>query len=136
MERLPDLRFCFAHAGGSFIPTIGRVQHGFDCRPDLVAVDNAVPPRDYLGRFWVDSATHDPQLLRYILEVIGDEKVCLGTDSPLPAWRSGDRQVYSGEMGLPASTLEKYSTKTPLTGCMESRRAVGLLVRAYSVLSF
>ena len=43
-ERLPALRVNFAHAGGSFLPTIGRIQHVFDCRPDLVAIDNPVDP--------------------------------------------------------------------------------------------
>lgn len=106
MERLPKLRFCFAHAGGSFIPTIGRIQHGFECRPDLVAIDNNVPPRHYLGKFWVDSATHDPQLLRYVLDVIGEDKVCLGTDYPFPL---GDLEIgaFIERMGLPQQTVEK-----------------------------
>ncbi|MDZ7645752.1 MAG: amidohydrolase family protein [Cytophagales bacterium] len=49
-ERLPDLRVMFAHAGGSFLPTIGRIEHGFNCRPDLVAIDNNENPRKYLGK--------------------------------------------------------------------------------------
>jgi aminocarboxymuconate-semialdehyde decarboxylase len=105
MERLPKLRFCFAHAGGAFIPTIGRIQHGFECRPDLVAIDNTVAPRDYLGRFWVDSATHDPKLLRYILDAIGDERVCLGTDYPFPL---GDLEIgaFIEKMDLSKQTME------------------------------
>ena len=53
-------------------------------RPDLVAMDNAVNPRDYLGRFWVDSVTHDPQALKYLMDVVGSENVMLGTDYPFP----------------------------------------------------
>jgi aminocarboxymuconate-semialdehyde decarboxylase len=34
-ERLPDLRVMFAHAGGSFLPTIGRIEHGFQLPPRL-----------------------------------------------------------------------------------------------------
>jgi aminocarboxymuconate-semialdehyde decarboxylase len=84
MERLPDLRVCLAHAGGSFVPTIGRIKHGFECRPDLVAIDNAISPEKYLSRFWYDSATHDPQLLQYISDVVGADRICLGTDYPFP----------------------------------------------------
>jgi len=51
LERLPRLRIAFAHGGGAFPGTLGRIEHGFECRPDLVAVDNPVPPRAYLGRF-------------------------------------------------------------------------------------
>jgi len=113
MERLPKLRFCFAHAGGSFLPTIGRVQHGFDCRPDLVAIDNARPPRHYLGKFWVDSATHDPALLRYVLETAGEDKVCLGSDYPFPL---GDLEIGASieKMNLPESTVEKIFYKNTL----------------------
>jgi aminocarboxymuconate-semialdehyde decarboxylase len=54
-EQFPKLRVAFAHGGGSFPFTLGRIQHGFDVRPDLCAVDNAVEPRKYLGHFWLDS---------------------------------------------------------------------------------
>lgn len=84
LERLPDLRVCFSHAGGSFLPTLGRIEHGFNCRPDLVAVDNNVNPRDYLGKFWVDCITHDIDLLKYILNLQGSKRVCLGSDYPFP----------------------------------------------------
>ncbi len=43
LERLPSLRIGFAHAGGSFPGTFGRISHGFVARPDLVAVANPVP---------------------------------------------------------------------------------------------
>lgn len=83
-ERLGDLRVCFAHGGGSFPFTIGRIEHGFNVRPDLVALRNRVNPRDYIGRFWVDSVTHDAQALAYLIEVIGEDRVALGTDYPFP----------------------------------------------------
>ena len=39
-EKFPKLRVAFAHGGGSFPYTIGRIEHGFDVRPDLVQIDN------------------------------------------------------------------------------------------------
>ncbi len=83
-ERLPKLRVLFAHGGGAFPATVGRIAHGFDVRPDLCAVDNAISPRDYLGRFYVDSLVHDEAMLRYTLELLGDDKVALGSDYPFP----------------------------------------------------
>lgn len=83
-ERLPKLRVCFAHGGGAFPATIGRIEHGFLMRPDLVAVDNPVNPRQYLGRFYVDSVVHDPLALKYLLDVMGHNAVALGTDYPFP----------------------------------------------------
>jgi aminocarboxymuconate-semialdehyde decarboxylase len=103
-ERLPDLRVCFAHAGGSFIPTIGRLEHGFHCRPDLVAIDNPINPRDSFGRFWVDSITHDAELTRYILDKIGPEKMMLGSDYPFPL---GDLEIGAYLESMPLSEKEK-----------------------------
>src|SRR5665213_974384 len=45
LERLPNLRVAFAHGGGTFPATIGRIVHGFETRPDLCAIDNKVNPR-------------------------------------------------------------------------------------------
>ncbi len=84
LERLPDLRIGFAHGGGSFPGTVGRVQHGFDVRPDLCAIDNKVPPRDYLGRFYVDSLVHDPDCLRALIGLVGADRIALGSDYPFP----------------------------------------------------
>lgn len=113
-ERFPRIRFNFAHAGGSFLTTIGRIEHGYHCRPDLVAIDNPKNPRDYIGHFWVDSATHDPQLLRYILELMPAEKISLGTDYPFPL---GDLKVgeFIRDMRLPAETQEQIFWKSAVS---------------------
>ena len=83
-ERLPNLRVAFAHGGGSFPATIGRVQHGFDVRPDLCAVDSTINPKDYLGKFWVDSLVHDPDALDFLMKKVGEDKIALGSDYPFP----------------------------------------------------
>jgi aminocarboxymuconate-semialdehyde decarboxylase len=83
-EKLPKLRVAFAHGGGSFPATVARIQHGFEVRPDLCAVDNNVAPKEYLGRFWLDSLVHDPVMLQYLVDLVGAEKVALGTDYPFP----------------------------------------------------
>jgi aminocarboxymuconate-semialdehyde decarboxylase len=83
-ERFPNLRIAFAHGGGSFPYTIGRIEHGFDVRPDLVQTDNQVNPRNYLGKFWVDSLVHDKSTLQYLREAVSDDKICLGSDYPFP----------------------------------------------------
>lgn len=105
LERLPKLRVNFSHAGGSFIPTLGRIEHGFNCRPDLVAIDNPINPRDYLGKFWVDSITHDPALLAYILAHQGSNRITLGSDYPFPL---GDLEIgaYIEKMGLDDQVVE------------------------------
>ena len=83
-ERLPNLRVAFAHGGGAFPVTSGRIQHGYNVRPDLCAVDNQVDPENYLGRFWVDSLVHDADTLDFLLDKIGPDRIALGTDYPFP----------------------------------------------------
>ena len=83
-ERLPNLKVVFAHGGGSFPATIGRIEHGFNVRPDLCAVDNPINPREYLGKFYLDSLVHDPKVLDYIIDLMGEDKIALGTDYPFP----------------------------------------------------
>lgn len=83
-ERLPKLRVAFAHGGGSFPATIGRIEQGFLARPDLTAVDNNVNPKKYLGKFWLDSLTHDADMLNHLVKLVGANRVALGTDYPFP----------------------------------------------------
>ncbi len=84
MEKFPKLRFAFAHGGGSFPATIGRIEHGYNVRPDLCAKDNAINPRDYIGKFWIDGLVHDPKALDYIVDVMGKNNICMGSDYPFP----------------------------------------------------
>lgn len=83
-ERFPKLRFAFAHGGGSFPANIGRIDRGFEVRPDLTAIDNQVNPSEYLGHFYVDSLIHDEKFLKYVIDLIGEDKICMGSDYPFP----------------------------------------------------
>ncbi len=84
LERLPNLRICFAHGGGSFPATLGRIDHGFNVRPDLCAVDNPHSPRKYLNKMYFDSLVHEPAKLDYLIKLVGADQVALGTDYPFP----------------------------------------------------
>ncbi|MBS0574898.1 MAG: amidohydrolase [Proteobacteria bacterium] len=121
LERLPKLKVCFAHGGGAFPYTIGRIEHGFKMRPDLVATDNPRNPREYLPRMYFDSWVADDRALRYLLDTVGVERVMMGTDYPFPLGEQqpgsyidglglddgGKARLYHGTalewLGLPAS---------------------------------
>jgi aminocarboxymuconate-semialdehyde decarboxylase len=83
-EKLSTLRIAFAHGGGAFPGLIGRIEHGFESRPDLVAIHNNVNPRDYLGKFYFDSLVHDPHMLDFLIKLVGEDRICLGSDYPFP----------------------------------------------------
>lgn len=95
LDKIPNLRIAFAHGGGSFPGTIGRIEHGFNVRPDLCAIDNPNNPRDYLAhtdangnaqpaKVYVDSLVHDPSALDHLIGMFGAERIALGSDYPFP----------------------------------------------------
>jgi aminocarboxymuconate-semialdehyde decarboxylase len=84
LERIPgSLKICFAHGGGSFAWLLGRVDNAWRQR-DIVRQDCPQLPSSYARRFHVDSAVFDPGALRLLTEVMGVERVMLGSDSPFP----------------------------------------------------
>jgi aminocarboxymuconate-semialdehyde decarboxylase len=93
LERLPNLRIAFAHGGGSFPATIGRIEHGFNVRPDLCAIDNPHSPRRYLGRIYFDSLVHEPAKLDYLLKLVGADQIMLGSDYPFPLGEEAPGQL-------------------------------------------
>jgi aminocarboxymuconate-semialdehyde decarboxylase len=93
LERIPDsLKICFAHGGGSFAFGLGRVDNAWRHR-DIVRQDCPNLPSSYARRFFVDSAVFDPGALRLLTEVMGAERIMLGSDSPFPL---GEQRIGSG----------------------------------------
>jgi aminocarboxymuconate-semialdehyde decarboxylase len=109
----PKLKVAFAHGGGSFPLTIGRIEHGFNVRPDLVAVDNNSSPREYIGQFWIDSLVHDPKAMQFILDVMGEDKICLGSDYPFPLGEEHPGKLIE-DMGLQKELKEKLLYRNAL----------------------
>ena len=113
LERLPNLKICFAHGGGAFPATLGRVEHGFNVRPDLCAVDNEHNPRDYLGRFYVDALVHDEDMLRYMMKLMGVNTIAMGSDYPFPLGEQIPGQLIES-MNLPPEIAERLLSGTAL----------------------
>merc|ERR1719396_49626 len=83
-DRLPDsLRICFAHGGGAFPALLGRMDNAW--RERSIARGKAErPPREYMGRFYVDSAVFDANVLRLLVDTVGADRILLGSDYPFP----------------------------------------------------
>jgi len=113
-EQFPRLKVCFAHGGGSFPYTAGRIAHGYDVRPDLCATQSQVSPRDQLGRFWCDSLVHDPRALELLVEVVGGDRVILGTDYPFPLG-----ELQPGKLIRESAFGEDLKTKLRFTNALE-----------------
>ncbi|CEJ56154.1 hypothetical protein PMG11_02374 [Penicillium brasilianum] len=114
LVRHPKLRFCFAHAGGAYLPLLGRIQHGYDCRPDLVAHrSEGVSPQEYLEshqhNIWIDSLVHDPDLLQLICKKIGPDRIVMGSDYPFPL---GEMPNPGEMLSCDAKVGELFSSET------------------------
>jgi aminocarboxymuconate-semialdehyde decarboxylase len=116
-ERFPKLRVAFAHGGGGFPFTTGRIEHAFHVRPDLVAVDNGINPRSYLARgdkparFYVDSLVHDADALKFLLKLFGTQRVALGSDYPFPLGEAKPGQLIES-MKLSAQEIAQLFSGT------------------------
>lgn len=89
-EKLPrSLRICFAHGGGSFAYLLGRADNAWHHR-DIIRKDSPHPPSHYVDRFYCDSAVFDERALRLLVDVMGEERVVVGTDYPFPL---GEQQL-------------------------------------------
>jgi aminocarboxymuconate-semialdehyde decarboxylase len=81
LDRHPALKVVLVHAGGFMPYQIGRLNHGFRVREET-SVSIASPPSSYLRRFWYDTITHASLPLKFLIELVGYDRVVLGTDLP------------------------------------------------------
>lgn len=114
LERLPKLRIAFAHGGGAFPGTVGRIAHGFHVRPDLCAIDNDKNPRHYLQRLYFDSLVHDADALRYLIQLAGAERIALGSDYPFPLGESEPGALIDSLTDLPIAARQRMLAGTAL----------------------
>ena len=80
-DRHPALKVVLVHAGGFMPYQIGRLDHGFRVRKET-SVAIASPPSTYLRRFWYDTITHAAIPLKFLIGLVGADRVVLGTDLP------------------------------------------------------
>jgi len=113
LERLPRLRVLCAHGGGAFPFTLGRIEHGFRVRPDLVATHNPVPPSHYLNRLYFDTLVHDARALRWLLDAPGPERLAMGSDYPFPLGEAHPGALIRS-LALPPATQDRLLCGTAL----------------------
>jgi aminocarboxymuconate-semialdehyde decarboxylase len=80
MDAFPKLEVFLPHAGGTFPWLVGRLQAGIRLSPELKHMKK--PAEDYLRRFHYDLITHDPVLMRNLIDRVGVDRIVTGTDFP------------------------------------------------------
>jgi aminocarboxymuconate-semialdehyde decarboxylase len=110
LERLPQLRICFAHGGGAFPAALGRLDHGHRVRAEAQKFI-ARPPSHYAKRLYFDTLTHDASLLAFNLEKFGAERIMIGSDYPFDMGVEHPLAQLDG-VTLSAADLDNITYKT------------------------
>ena len=124
-DRLPPtLRIGFAHGGGSFAFLLGRLENAWRHHP-VARGKCEHPPSHYVNRFYVDSAVFDARSLQLLVEVMGEERVLLGSDYPFPLGEHGIGSLVRGS-GLPEAAKQKilFSNEQQFLGISDEDKKV------------
>lgn len=102
-EKYPNLRLCLAHGGGLLPYNIWRLDHAYSQRAQL---RKSIPwrPSQYLRQMLFDSIVHSPVALQFLIQVVGPDRVVIGTDYPMGM---GDREAVSKIMSLSSISAEE-----------------------------
>lgn len=97
LDKFPNLEIVLPHSGGCFPYIAGRVERG------LVAKKFKLPRpfREYIRRFHYDTLTFYPETLRFLIDLVGPDRVVIGTDN-YAAMDVGEPNALVEQIGLSA----------------------------------
>ena len=78
LDAFPELDFMLPHAGGTFPWLIGRYDRGVEVRKELAHMKQ--PASAYLRRFYYDTISHEPRIIRFLIDLVGADRVVVGSD--------------------------------------------------------
>lgn len=102
-EKYPNLRLCLSHGGGLLAFNIWRLDHAYGQRPELRS-NISKKPSHYLQTLYFDSIVHSVSALQYLIQVVGADRVVVGTDYPMAM---GDPEPVSKIKQLNLSDQER-----------------------------
>lgn len=99
LDELAELKICLAHGGGFAPYQIGRLVHGHAVRPEAKRF-SSTSPRQLLRRLYFDSLVFEPQALRYLIDLVGADHICIGTDSPFDMSDPNPQETIASTPGI------------------------------------
>jgi aminocarboxymuconate-semialdehyde decarboxylase len=105
LDRFPDLELVLVHGGGCVPFLAGRLQRGYDARPEPKS-RGAGAPLDYLRRFHYDTLVFLPPAVKYVVELVGADRVVLGSDYPFDVGDPEPLRVVR-EAGLDSDAVDQ-----------------------------
>jgi aminocarboxymuconate-semialdehyde decarboxylase len=122
-DRFPNLIIKVPHAGGFLPYQIERFQHAADFRPEPRSKGFKGRPVDILKRLYYDTITFSPATLRYLIDLVGVERLMLGSDYPFEMGDPDPVASVSAVADGPArekvlgGTVQKIMCLNPACGC-------------------
>ncbi len=81
-EELPEIKLVLLHGGGYLPFYASRADHTWEVRPEARAAIPDHAPSHYMKRLYYDTMVFQPLYLRHLIEVVGVDRVMIGTDYP------------------------------------------------------
>jgi len=99
LDACPNLKVCIAHGGGPACYAMGRIDRGWENggRRHLPQA-----PSTYQRRLYYDTVVGSEEVLRFLLDRVGSDRVVLGSDWPFVPWHPS-----------PVTWLQGLKTITP-----------------------
>lgn len=104
LERWPNLKLVFAHAGGVFPYIHGRMDHGYQVRETECRAAIPRSPSEYMKQLYFDSIAFSPRTLRFLTDLVGVDHIVIGSDYPFDM---GPVQPAGEVLDNPALTAEE-----------------------------
>jgi aminocarboxymuconate-semialdehyde decarboxylase len=119
--KCPDLRISFSHAAGGFPLMLPRAQYFWGGAwneepvvPDrAIAHDDGPSPIEYARRFYYDSLVFDRRAIRYLIDLLGHDRLLVGSDFPAMPREDPAGRTLRG-MDLPAEVLDAITAENAL----------------------
>ena len=113
LDRFPDLELLLSHGGGNLPYLIGRFDrvHAAMDR-DMTGDRAAQAPSSYLRRLSYDTILHEPTALHFLINLVGEDRLMLGSDLPFPPG-DPDPVGFLRRSGLSDDTIHRISSETP-----------------------
>ncbi len=106
LEKYPGLKIILAHGGGQFPYIVGRMEHGYQVRPECKEKVH-LSPMAFFKNFYFDIITHNPDALQYLIRIAGSDHVLLGSDYPYDMGDPDPVQTVSKLPGIKAADRRK-----------------------------
>ncbi|MEQ1776484.1 MAG: amidohydrolase family protein, partial [Burkholderiales bacterium] len=106
LDKFPKLDILLPHSGGCFPYIAGRVEHSIKKGAVEAASKLKGSIRDYIRRFHYDTLAYYPETLRFMIELVGVDRVVIGTDNYAKMDVDQPNELVQS-LNLPAADLEK-----------------------------